>query len=87
MFVLMIALRGCSGSKSFSKKGEKLDEAGLYAEAADMYLQAAQRNTKNIDAKIGLKKTGQQVLNDELGTFFKNVPPWAPIRARPSPPT
>ena len=71
MFVLMIALSGCSGSKSYAKKGERLDAAGLYAEAADMYLQAAKRNTKNVDAKIGLKKTGQQLLNDELGSFFK----------------
>ena len=73
--VLSLALlfAGCSGSKSFSNKGEKLDEAGLYAEAADMYLQAAQRNTKNVDAKIGLKKTGQMVLNDKLSGFFKNM--------------
>jgi tetratricopeptide (TPR) repeat protein len=63
----------CTGSKSFSKKGEKLDAAGLYAEAADMYLQAAQRNAKNVDAKIGLKKTGQLLLNDKLGVFFKNM--------------
>ena len=69
--VSLALLTGCSGSKSFAKKGEKLDEAGLYAEAADMYLQSAQRNPKNVDAKIGLKKTGQQVLNDKLSEFFK----------------
>lgn len=63
----------CTGSKSFSKKGEKLDAAGMYAEAADMYLQAAQRNAKNVDAKIGLKKTGQMLLNDKLSLFFKQV--------------
>ncbi len=62
---------GCSGSKSFAKKGAKLDEAGMYAEAAAMYEQSAQRNQKNIDAKIGLKKTGQQLLNDKLSAFFK----------------
>lgn len=66
-------LGACSGSKSFSKKGDKLDAAGMYAEAADMYLQAAQRNTKNVEAKIGLKKTGQMLLNDKLSTFFKQV--------------
>ena len=66
-------LGACSGSKSFSKKGDKLDAAGMYAEAADMYLQAAQRNTKNVEAKIGLKKTGQMLLNDKLSTFFKHV--------------
>lgn len=72
LFALLL-FAGCSGSKSYSKKGEKLDEAGLYAEAADMFLQSAIRNPKNIDAKIGLKKTGQQLLNEKLSTFFKNV--------------
>jgi len=71
--VVLIALCGCSGSKSFSNKGEKLDEAGLYAEAAELYMQAAQRNPKNVDAKIGLKKTGQLLLNDKLSAFFKNI--------------
>lgn len=71
--LVVALLAGCSGSKSFSNKGEKLDAAGLYAEAAEMYLQAAQRNTKNVDAKIGLKKAGQMVLNDKLSTFFKNA--------------
>lgn len=72
VFCLCAAIvAGCSGSKSFSKKGEKLDAAGLYAEAADMFFQSAQRNAKNVDAKIGLKRTGQQVLNDRLSAFFK----------------
>jgi tetratricopeptide (TPR) repeat protein len=71
--VILIALTGagCSGSRSYAKKAGKLDNAGLYAEAADMYLQAVQRNQKNVDAKIGLKKTGQMVLNDRLSNFFK----------------
>lgn len=66
-------LVACSGSKSFAKKGAKLDEAGLYAEAASMYEQSAQRNLKNVDAKIGLKKTGQMLLNDKLSAFFKGM--------------
>lgn len=65
------ALAACTGSKSLSKKAGKLDSGGMYAEAAEMYLQSAVRNAKNIDAKIGLKKTGQMVLNDKLSTFFK----------------
>ena len=73
LFALAAALVGCSGSKSFSKKGAKLDEAGLYAEAAGMFEQAAQRSQKNVDAKIGLKKTGQLLLNDKLGSFFKEM--------------
>jgi tetratricopeptide (TPR) repeat protein len=67
----VLLITGCSGSKSFSKKGEKLDEAGLYAEAADMYFQSLQRNRKNVDAIAGLKKTGQRVLDDKLSEFFK----------------
>lgn len=62
----------CTGSKSLAKKGAKLDENGLYAEAADMYLQSLMRNTRNVDAKIGLKKTGQLLLNDKLSAFFKS---------------
>ncbi|MEZ4755824.1 MAG: CsgG/HfaB family protein [Flavobacteriales bacterium] len=73
VFLLLTALVACSGSKSFSKKAGKLDEAGLFAEAADMYLQAVQRNRKNVDAKIGLKKTGQMLLDDKLSDFFQNM--------------
>ncbi|HRH39123.1 MAG TPA: hypothetical protein PK760_12295, partial [Flavobacteriales bacterium] len=71
LLLFAVSLLGCSGSKSYAKKGAKLDEAGLYAEAAGMYEQAAQRNVKNVDAKIGLKKTGQHLLDDKLGEFFK----------------
>ena len=68
---LAVVLVSCSGSKSYAKKAGKLDKAGLYAEAADMYLQSVQRNAKNVDAKIGLKKTGQQVLDDKMSDFFR----------------
>lgn len=73
VLAVAVLLGACSGSKAYTKKADKLDVAGLYAEAADMYLQAAQRNKKNVEAKIGLKKTGQQLLNDKLSTFFKQV--------------
>lgn len=69
-FTALLAV-SCTGSKSLAKKGAKLDASGMYAEAADMYLQSAMRNTRNVDAKIGLKKTGQQLLNDKLSAFFK----------------
>ena len=71
VLALALIVSGCSGSKSYAKKASKLDQAGMYAEAAEMYLQSAQRNAKNVDAKIGLKKTGQMVLNDKLSEFFK----------------
>ncbi|MBK9149363.1 MAG: hypothetical protein IPM12_16280 [Flavobacteriales bacterium] len=71
LLAIALTAAACSGSKSFAKKGLKLDEAGLYAEAAAMYEESARRSGKNIEAKIGLKKTGQSLLNDKLSTFFK----------------
>jgi tetratricopeptide (TPR) repeat protein len=70
---LLAMLSACSGSRSYAKKAGKLDAAGMYAEAAEMYLQAVQRNHKNVDAKIGLKQAGQRLLDDKLSVFFKNV--------------
>jgi curli biogenesis system outer membrane secretion channel CsgG len=67
-----LLIAGCTGSKPMAKKALKLDQAGLYAEAADMYLQSLMRNNRNVEAKIGLKKTGQQLLNDKLGVFFRS---------------
>jgi curli biogenesis system outer membrane secretion channel CsgG len=73
LIAVLALLSGCSGSRSYAKKAAQLDAAGMYAEAADMYLQAVQRNAKNVEAKIGLKQAGQRLLDDKLGTFFKTV--------------
>jgi len=66
-----LALVSCSGSKSFSKKAQKLQEAGLTDEASDFYYQALLRNPQNVDAKIGLKQTGSIQLNQKLDAFYK----------------
>jgi len=71
-FILSILLlSACSGSKSYYKKGLKLEQAGMFEEASQMYLQSLARNSNNIDAKIALKKTGQAVLDKRLGDVFK----------------
>jgi len=70
IFLALLAV-SCTGSKKVAKKAVKLDEAGLYAEAATMYLEAVRRNRNNTDAKIGLKKAGQKLLDDKLGEFFR----------------
>jgi len=71
--ILSVALLfgACSGSKSFSKKAKKLQEAGLVDEASDFYYQALLRNPQNVDAKIGLKQTGAIQLNKKLDAFYK----------------
>lgn len=69
--VFLSLIFGCTGSKSFSRKAKKLEEAGLNKEAAGLYFTALQRNMKNVDAIIGLKKTGQKLLDRKLNNFYK----------------
>ena len=71
LIVLVALLAACTGSKKLAKQAGKLDANGMYAEAAELYLQSAIRNGNNVDAKLGLKKTGQRLLDDKLGQFFK----------------
>ncbi|PKQ70737.1 Curli production assembly/transport component CsgG [Raineya orbicola] len=64
-------LYACSGAKSYYKKGLKLEQANMYDEASQMYLQSLARNPNYIDSKIALKKTGQIVFDNRLGDVFK----------------
>lgn len=66
-----MAVQSCNTSKSLSKKGEKLEEAGLYNDAALFYYNALIKKSSNIDARIGLSKVGQRVLNDKIDEFTK----------------
>ncbi len=73
VFILLIfsMLFSCSGSKRVFKKAAELEKGGLHEEAAEMYLEALNRNNENIDAKIGLKRSGQILLDNLLGNVFK----------------
>ncbi len=65
----MLALGACNGSKAFAKRAVKLEEAGMITDAANSYYVAVIKNRNNIDAKIGLKRTAQTVLNQQLSEF------------------
>lgn len=69
--LFIISLVHCTGSKKMVKKAQKLEEAGLYQDAAAFYYDGLKRNPKNINAIIGLKKTGQRLLDDKLEDFYK----------------
>lgn len=69
--VFLLIGAGCSGSKGYSNRAKKLQEAGMNDEAANFYLQALQRSPKNVDAKIGLKQTGQIQIESTLTSFYK----------------
>ena len=54
-----------------TKKALAFEQKGMYTEAASYFLDALSRKSANIDAAMGLKRTGQLVLEDKLATFFK----------------
>lgn len=52
-----------------TKKAVQLENAGLVTEAAQFYYDALTKKRTNIDAQIGLKKTGQILLSQKLSAF------------------
>ncbi|MDC1107089.1 hypothetical protein OAT16_10305 [Prolixibacteraceae bacterium] len=52
------------------KKGHALEKANMPIEAAEYYRISVMKNSKNVDAKIALKRTGQMVLDDYINTFY-----------------
>jgi len=71
VLLFSVTMVSCSGSKKFYKKGVKLQESGMHTEAADAFYASLLRNRDNTDAKIGMKKSGQQVLSRKLEKFSK----------------
>jgi len=70
LLCICVVLFGCTGSRKYAKKARKLEKAGLYQDAAEFYLQSLKRNNSNVDARIGLRKNGEKLLNDYLKRFF-----------------
>lgn len=71
LFLTILALAACSGSKSMYKKGEQLRQAGMLEEATGYYMDALNRKSSNVEAMIALKKTGQYVLDSKLQKFYQ----------------
>ena len=68
LIALTLILGGCA-SKRYVKKASLLENSGLYADAAENYFNSLERNINNIDAKLGLQRTGQLVLDDKIEQF------------------
>jgi tetratricopeptide (TPR) repeat protein len=64
-------MTSCHNSKHYYKTGVKQEQGGLVNEAAESYYIALQRSRTNVDAQIGMKRTGQLVLNNLLNDFAK----------------
>lgn len=67
--LLVAVCQACSTSSAFTKRAVKLEEAGLNTEAAASYYTALWKNAYNVEAQIGMKKTGQIVLNSKLSEW------------------
>ena len=68
-FALIAVVSFSCASKRYAKKAMKYEEAGLYEDAALMYYESLKAKQDNIDAKLGLRKTGQMVLDKKLSEF------------------
>ena len=67
--LILLGTQACQNSKHYTKLGQKQEAAGLNKEASESYYTALWKKRANIDAQIGMKKTGQTVLNAMLSEF------------------
>ncbi len=69
LFLSILLIFTACASKRYLKKGLELENSGLYSDAASQYYHSLLKNINNIDAKIGLQRTGQLVLDDYIEQF------------------
>lgn len=62
----IIAIGPSCVSKRNAKKGIKYEQAGMYEMAAQSFYKSLLANPNNIDARIGLKKNGQRLLDQKV---------------------
>jgi len=71
-FLSIVFFSACSGTRKYYKAGEKLETEGLTDEAAEFYLEAVQRKTTNVGARIKLKQVGQKYVSELGSDFYRN---------------
>ena len=68
----VFSLTSCDTPKSLTNKGDKFSEKSLYADACQFYMQALNQKGDFIEAKEGLRASGQKQVNIYLDNFFKS---------------
>jgi len=71
LFVGILMLTACSASHNFTKKGDKLAEAGMHEEAVQQYFLALGRDRTYVKARVGLQQSGQQSLQLSADRFYR----------------
>lgn len=64
--ILTTLVASSCASKRYTKKAVKFEEAGLYEDAANYYYEAVKKKASNVEAKLGLRKTGQIAMDGKL---------------------
>ena len=70
---LSMSISSCNGAKAYVKKAIKLEESGMMEEAASHYMTALRKKPENLDALVGLKRTGQITLSRYIADFDSAV--------------
>jgi tetratricopeptide (TPR) repeat protein len=55
----------------WQKKGDKLREAGIHMQAVSYYTQSLDRDKSNVNAQLGLRKSGGEVMSKYQAKFFQ----------------
>lgn len=66
-----IVIFSCNGSKSLANKGDKLRESGIHKQAIEYYIQSLNKDRSNVDAQVGLRKSGGEVMSKSASKFFQ----------------
>ena len=64
-----LLLTACNGPKAFSKRAGELHAAGFGEQAAHLYYMALRKRPGYMDAMIGMRQTGQGVIDGLIGEF------------------
>ncbi|MEA1873939.1 MAG: hypothetical protein U9N51_05865 [Bacteroidota bacterium] len=70
VFILILLVGASCSHKRFARKASKFEEQGMYQEASDLYYQSLIAKQSYIDAQVGLKRTGQRVVDKKYGNFM-----------------
>ncbi|MDA3912205.1 MAG: hypothetical protein PF448_12695 [Bacteroidales bacterium] len=70
VFILILLIGASCSHKRFAKKASKFEEQGMYQEASDLYYQSLIAKRSYIDAQVGLKRTGQRVVDKMYSNFM-----------------
>jgi curli biogenesis system outer membrane secretion channel CsgG len=69
--ILSVFLFSCTGLLKMTKKAVTYEQAGMYKEASECYMNALNIKSTHMEASMGLKRSGQLVLDVYLAEFFK----------------